>query len=382
MNRKLTINEILEYYDGIQLFIGQDVLGVFYVCLLVEQAETDLFLCCPVTDTRLRSFMAGEIDLLEIYKSPEVEDLALLRINDYTTSEHLLEPLAVSDLPPKWLPSQGYHITPHESLEALVEESRRKHRAVFHLSLRVPESQTETQIGTTRLAEALQIFQNLVTNAWKRVSNVYDKASQVFLERDILSDFNVYGFSSGSFTVLLQSEAHAELFGDMGIAEALERIDQLTASLQDDATALEIIRQNKGHLADSYIRFLEYLSREKTAVSYSWTVPSFQAPRSQAISTSTAEKYYSLFISVEDLSVESKTLVGRFTKVNTASKLWTIRSESDDKHYSGSTSGNILSGVVIETQPYRLYCEEHLQVELGTGKEHIDLVLLRLEESA
>ena len=60
----ITLTEVLEYYDGIQMFAARDTTGVHYVCDMIESAgDFDRYAVAAVCPKRLNDFRTGQVDL-------------------------------------------------------------------------------------------------------------------------------------------------------------------------------------------------------------------------------------------------------------------------------------------------------------------------------
>lgn len=104
MNREIKIENVLIYYDVPQLFIGADLIGTKYICLLFDDSDNFKYLTIEVSDERLRVFLSGKLDLRELYLKPEIK-------GEYFQTESIdngfyLLPLK-SDLNEDMLPEEG-----------------------------------------------------------------------------------------------------------------------------------------------------------------------------------------------------------------------------------------------------------------------------------
>ena len=58
----ITLTEVLEYYDGIQMFAARDTAGVHYVCDMIESAgDFDRYAVAAVCPKRLNDFRTGRV---------------------------------------------------------------------------------------------------------------------------------------------------------------------------------------------------------------------------------------------------------------------------------------------------------------------------------
>lgn len=75
MNR-ITVRDIIEYYDGIVLFIGVDSVGNSYMCMLVldENIDEERYLSVKVTDDVIQNLVSGKTTLLDVFTNPIDEE--------------------------------------------------------------------------------------------------------------------------------------------------------------------------------------------------------------------------------------------------------------------------------------------------------------------
>ena len=60
----IALTEVLEYYDGIQMFSARDTIGVRYLCDMIDSAGNfDRYAVADVCPKRLDDFRAGRVDL-------------------------------------------------------------------------------------------------------------------------------------------------------------------------------------------------------------------------------------------------------------------------------------------------------------------------------
>ena len=103
--------ETLVYFDGPQLMVATDPIGTKYLCMLAEQTgEQAAFLCAPISEARLARFEEGELDLLEAFRNPEIDELY---IGNFEPSENGLSLVieSIQEVPGQWYPNEGFFLT-------------------------------------------------------------------------------------------------------------------------------------------------------------------------------------------------------------------------------------------------------------------------------
>ncbi len=109
--KTVKLTEILDYYDGIQLFAARDPIGGHYLGEMIDTVgDFDRYLVVGVRPERLDDFRAGQTDLRTILlESPEGEwyiTTASGTIDDPLTLELQQSSLAETD----YLPAEGYFL--------------------------------------------------------------------------------------------------------------------------------------------------------------------------------------------------------------------------------------------------------------------------------
>ena len=107
--KTVKLTEILDYYDGIQLFAARDLIGGHYVCDLIDTVgDFDRYLVAGVRPERLDDFRTGKVDLRTLLlESPDGEwyiTTADGSIDDPLTLVPQQEPLAATE----YLPDEGF----------------------------------------------------------------------------------------------------------------------------------------------------------------------------------------------------------------------------------------------------------------------------------
>ena len=109
--KTVKLTEILDYYDGIQLFTARDPIGGHYVCDMIDTVgDFDRYLVVGVRPERLEDFRTGKVDLRTLLlESPDGE--WYITVADGTIADPLTlvpqqEPLAETE----YLPEEGFFL--------------------------------------------------------------------------------------------------------------------------------------------------------------------------------------------------------------------------------------------------------------------------------
>ena len=381
MNTKIYLRDILLDYDTPQLFVARDSVGTNYVCMLVEQNEDfDRFTCISISDQKLVQFTNGQIDLRDIFLTPEINQFYQVNIHDYQSNYFESIPLEIEELPQAWLPDEGVFINLDRARSEVVLESKEKAKTIIHLNLNPPESINEPRINALALSEALLRFQTMLKYAYKKSISSFPYAQRKQLNIPENYQVDVFAFAQGSFKVKMQSQSYPNLFGETEIIKALELVDQLVDSIDDIDGSLRLLAQNKGHFANTFINFIKYIAESKSRLNYTWAYSGTTNPVTKQITSDQAEYLYEVFNQQDELKEESIELVGYFEKVDEKYGKWRLVDRENNTHNGelGEVEGLTLKGVIIRTTLYRLVCVEKIVEVVGTSEEKKSIQLIEL----
>ncbi len=361
--------------------MASDEVRQLYLGLLVEApGGKDAFLLTPISSERLHQLETGVFDVRSALETPEVNEYYLAALQDNTSEGNRL-PVSPAGVPPEeWLPDPDLRVSDFMEPDAVMHEVATRGKAVVHLWMTPPETHSAPQIGVTNLTTGLSLFQNLVCHAYRRVLRDVNHATRKVIADKANWTMDVFGFSSGSFTIHMQSRLDPDLLGFVGLSRALVRVDSLTERIDEPEASISIVRENRGHFVDAYRRLLKFMIESESGLGYQWSAPDRLYLSTRKISRSSAERLYSLIIEQQDLMVEEVTIIGVFIHVNVESGLWTLRDDEGIPHHGGLASGSrvTLSGVVVDIQRYQLDCIERVE-ETGAGELRTILELRGVE---
>ena len=101
----------LVYYDGVQVFAGQDGDGVRYVGAMIDSVgDADRYLVVAVAPARLHRFYAGELDLRTLLLESAGDGWHTALVDDDFERPVLLEPQPAPLLEMDYLPEAGFRL--------------------------------------------------------------------------------------------------------------------------------------------------------------------------------------------------------------------------------------------------------------------------------
>ena len=109
----------LVYYDGVQVFAGQDEVGDHYVGAMIDTVgDADQYLVVAVGLDPLRRFYAGDLDLRNLLLESSVDGWYTALVDDDFERPVSLEPQQGTLLEMDYLPEAGFRLgkTPADDL--------------------------------------------------------------------------------------------------------------------------------------------------------------------------------------------------------------------------------------------------------------------------
>jgi len=357
-----------------------DDLGGIYLCLLVDNGPEKLkYTCVPITRKRLSDFHKGLLDLRTIFVDPEVREFYVSEIDSFETLDHEISYLGGDPPPEHELPEGGFFLSQTESVnrEEVLVKSKELYKPVFFASLNPPEAIYENKINTDTLSYFLGVLQSFIKHAYRKKCRGRS-TNTLSLRREDAHKLQVFEFARGSFTVKFSAADSGNLLGECGLELSFEKLDELTSSLNDPQATLEILKENKGHIASSFISLLKFMDEQNTSIDYSWATPMLSESRSRSVRKDQAVPIIELYHQVSDISNEDLFLRGRMIHVHEKRNRWTLLNLEDNKEYSGTIkAGSTLSlrGIVISSVIYDCRCEEVIESISGSGRENKQVYL-------
>ena len=363
-------HQTLFYYDGPQVFEARDPIGGHYVGVMSPEppdAVEGECLVVGVAPAALARFRAGNLDLRALL----VESDRGLRYHGVMPNDlgddivlHSLTPASIEE---RLLPSVGFLLEPPAE-DAVVREARVRNNLVVKVAVESPEAAGRPRIQAAALAELLHRIQMLVRRAHVAVTR---GSSEIRLPDEDKLDV-VVPAAAGSFEVTL--EAHAtNLFGSK-LGPAMRLLDQLFSDVEDPDLACEAALQFRGHVAGAYLRLLRFLNEQKTGLRYAWAEPSADRASRRSISRSEANVLVDFLSQVEDLGTESVDLEGTFERFDRGNGQWGLNTESGLRRGEVRESSVSLDGLQVGAR-YRFHCDEEIQQNYVSGREHRVLFL-------
>ncbi len=369
--RTIHPTEILAYYDGVEVFAGQDIIGGCYVGAFIDTVgDADRYLVVGVRPERLRELRSGMLDLRTLLLEAPGGEWYLTLVNGDAGQPLLLEPQNAVLITTDYLPEDGFLLSDDSIDDLALQHARTRHNVVLEFSAEPPEAAAGHRIRTATLGSLLLLMQTIVKYAYQ--SALRDLAPQIRSTLDTtdghLMDV-VIPAAPGSYRVFLEAAKPPDMFGYGELARGLERLDEVFASAAAPDTAREKLQKYQGHLAGSYIKLVQFLSANRTGLSYSWAHPALKAARYGGVSESGAHQLAAMLSDADSLAAEPVMLEGTLERVNRGRGDWALLTSDGIKAGNIANGGPSLNGLQVG-KTYRFLCVAEAELDAAGSEKH------------
>jgi hypothetical protein len=366
------------YYDFPQVFVGKSAVDQNYCCMVISEGKNGpKYLCTPISNTRSVQLSTGRIDLRRIFETPESVTFFHAYCEPSTEDAINLHLQDINSCPENQLPKPGLIF---EDYDEVASKALELNATVSYASLSVPESEMQTRIRSTTLAQFLTHYQNVVKLIAKRTAK---ELKQQVAKDSSTHSLDVFGFSQGSFTVQLRSSSDGDLFGDNHVLTAtFDRLGEFINNIETPEVAIEYLHSIKGHAASSLIRLLEFLDENKCPLKQQWATPRIGESRTSKTTVNGVRNLIEICKQRRDLTEVIVVLVGIVSTASINGNTWKLLNDEDGVQYSGDVGedSNIsMSGIVIQKKRYKFHCVEKIDLNIGTGQEKTQLSVFNIE---
>jgi hypothetical protein len=366
--RTLYPGAVLLFYDYPQVFLGNDVVGTQYACMVcAESDDGPTYACTPVSQNRALQLLTGRLDLRTLFAQPELLEFYTASFPEGAEGSLVMHAAEYDQMPDSLLPEAGLLFQYQDEVAINAADLN---TTVSYVSLGVPEAETSARIRSATLAQFLSIFQTTIRN----FARFQAKLAKKPMKRDDDSfSADVFGFAKGSFTVKFRSSHPTDMFGEVpAFSAAMDRLSEFLKHIDNPDLAIHLLQSVKGHTASSLIKMLEFLAAHACPIKIEWATPSMRSADRAEARLGAIRELVAQCRARSDLSIEEVTIKGMLEAANHGAGTWTMVSEEDQELYSGGIhpeSRATVSGMMILKTRYEFICEETIEVVKGTGKE-------------
>lgn len=372
MIKQLQILQILVYYDVPEIFIASDEVGTKFICLLVDLDQRSIFyISTPISSNRLSKFINGNEDLREIFTKPETNQIYSFNSISERIEAILLEK---TDLPEEYLPEAGFiYKKPLDENKLILNEAIEKRNAIVHLA--VSDSNDNYSIDADDFGDIVKLYQVIIENSYKKeIARRNFKNKKVYY---IPQNYKLRAFASSnsSFNLHLYSTSQVDLFGNSLIELALLKFEEIIRDFDNNDEYIESLRTVKGHTISSLKKLIKKLLDCDIKIKHKWYSLGQEAVHFSILDKFKAEKIYAVLNLTEELAEERKEFEGYFVQVDVDRGTWRIYNIEDEKEYSGEVQTDLLKGVTVKTEIYRIECLEIIEELKVAEKERVKYIL-------
>ena len=364
--KKIRHTKTLFYYDGPQVFEAHDAIGGHYVAVMVESDNlNERYLVAGVPPERLREFRSGALDLRSLLIQSDEEERYLATVDTDLDHPLVLNNLSTTLMDSGFLPDAGFVLHDRSSDDSVLREARERNNLVLEVVAEPPEATMQHRIRANTLAGMLNLVQGMVKYAY-RAEMKGDDPRYRQPDEDMMDV--VVPAAAGSFQIVLEAASMPDFFGGSKLARALRRIDVLFVDTANPEKTLLTVKEQRGHLAGTYLKLLRFLVERETGLRYSWAEPKSERPSSRTVSQSEAGLLIEALSSVTNLGSESMTLEGTFERFNRGNDSWGLLTNEGKRWGKVKEGGPSLDGLEVGGR-YRFYCDEEVEEVAITGRE-------------
>lgn len=362
MKTTITIDKVLIYYDLPQVFVGRDVVGGLFLCLLEEsQEEYDEYLGIRISQYRLFEILAGKVDLRSIYTQPEIQQYYVIRgFNEFEVIE-LKSIVEEKDLPaPDFF--IHYDLDPNEIINKEVSELN---KPVFHIG--VVDEQSRPDVDVEVLGRILISFKGMYSNAMPKLGVTGSRSLRAFVDQ------------AASFNLHIYADVQPDLFGASDVDKVFAHIDKML-SFSESSEYIECLRKVRGYSLSHYRNLIDTLISNKSTLKYKYKTAELESvPVENYVNLTMLKNIQEMLQRNADLNKENIEFIGHFTAVSADRLTWTfevIDEEGIGKKYSGKVEDkDMLDGVTLLSKEYKILCVAQTKVSEVANKEKTEYLL-------
>jgi hypothetical protein len=377
MIKQLHILQILVYYDVPEIFIATDEVGTKFICLLVDLDHKSIsYISTAISANRLSEFINGNEDLREIFIKPETNQIYSFNNISENIEAVLLENAV---LPEEFLPESGFkYKKPLDDNRLILNEALEKRNAIVHLA--VSDSNDNYSIDADDFGDIVKLYQVIIENSYKKEiarRNIKNKKNYY-----IPQNYKLRAFASSysSFNLHLYSTSEVDLFGNSIIELALLKFEEIIRDFDNSDEYIESLRTVKGHTISSLKKLIKKLIDCDIKIKHKWYSLGQADVHFSVLDRFKAEKIYDILNLTEELAEERKEFEGYFVQVDVEKGTWRIYNIEDEKEYSGEVLGDLLQGVTVKTEIYRIECVEIIEELKVAEKEKVKYILDKIDK--
>lgn len=359
---RIYLEEILEYYDGILLFIGKDIFGSKYLCSLYEDesSQEEFYLAIRISKSRISELIDHQMDLKSALLNPEYSG-EYFKL-DWDGSEYYTCTRFGDEFVPteNMLPETGYFCDSNSMTNELSNVLSDLRRPVFTIG--VNDKYGSHSVDTNVAGEILQT----ITSMYNAVKKQYG------------AEIEVVSTQAASFNFVLATKEDINLFSNIptDTKMSFERMAHLLSLLSSRDLSREEVQPKE---YNSLVKLAKVYANNNLSLKFSYiTSPDDRFSNKSYISSSDIIDFYSMTENKnESIADPPLSAIGCFQKCDNKNGTWTFVLE-DGSEIKGKSEKDSFSGVVISDKKY-LITYQVAQERDGLGNVTKNNRLIRFE---
>lgn len=349
MKQIIQIEQILEYYDVPQVFVGSDIFGAKYISMLFDDTIEYTYLAILISKERLHEYLSKKVDLRSLFISPEIEHNYKIIIYNEAKFEVTDTITTISE---EMLPKEGFYCDDIYN-DSIINETYQLRHPIIHLGFEDPINSHSIELPVLSLIT--QYYQSLFTHCYTKVDGKI---------KDPDHNLRAYASTAASFNLHLYATTPLGIFGGSRIEKTLMTLEALF-HFKDEKDLRLTLSNYKGHVVSSYKNLIHTLLENKLAFKYKWLYnKDGNGPiiMHNKISVPKIESIYSILSESSELENEIKEFVGYFIKIDVNTSSWKLFDINNKREYNGSaTDKNTLYGITVQSIIYKITCQEIIE---------------------
>lgn len=372
---KLTISNILIFYDVPQLFIAYDEASSKYLCIGIDETR---YIAMQISPDKLYRITSWKLDLKTAFSHSEnghwyFGEIIEQKIIDINISN------IITSLTEEYLPDEWCYLPANEEQEDkdLLLALEMRQNPLMEVS--ISDEEDNTSISLWALSDFSDKFQSMYHYAYRKVV-----AMTSWMEKDAISDsqnsiMRAYAISPWSFKIHLEVKSTHLTFGESAIEIAFKNIDTIfDDSLWEEELIWEL-RKNKWHLLSSVKRFLEMTSDQNIVFKYKWVWQGYRQVSTRKLSKQRITYLNELLSNKNELTQEIKEFIGTVQMADTKWD-WRIFNLEDEIEYHWTYPEWLREKIEVQWSIYRFLCEEIIEEFKVSEKTKVKYILLSYEK--
>ena len=373
--------QVLEYYDGPRLILQRSRVGQLYLVWWNDSDEAiDRWIYLPVSESRLREILSGNMPALDALKNPEDGNLLVVDIDVAIDSVVQTVVTTAASLPEDSLPLEWSRLSisiPEEISGLPIRE--RAH--LLNVKMESKKSDPTGRVSAKIVGQIIGNLQRLVDAVGQAKSG--EPTSRGGISDSVLSGTRLDPISTytGSFGIHLETNKQDDLIGDSLAKTSLEGLfDLFDVGHQAFGLTLQLT-ELKARVAKNYKDFLSTIETSLGTASLSWSQPGKMDPRQVRIDQESARNIIAQIDYFADSTQDNLTFEATLIGGNVRTLRFEIVTLETDERFDGLIHEDAISemGRITFNSLCRVTLQPNLQVNEVTGEEKTTYTLLEIQ---